>query len=367
MHHQLARLDLFGGGINRRFHFRRDQGGVVVVQRVAHAGRLEIKLVEARHQIGAFLEGVVNRHIDPLQHRGQHRPRMQVVLVGIDADRQNPLVRRRLQHADAGAARRGIDHVGTLRFLRFRQLAPLHRIVPRGRVRAGHVQNHLGRRVGRQHALGIAAAELADQGDVHAADEADGARFRGHARQQTDQIAAFMFGKHHRFHVGLIDHHVDDGKPGVGKIGGDLRQHVAKGKAGHHHRVGTRFGQPAQRLLALRFGLHFQFLEGAAGLGRPLRGTGKCGLVEGLVELAAEIIDDCGLGQRHPGAQRQHGGGTKQICLEGHGCLPVVPDRCPGGRPFDRTRDRADRAQSRANTGRAVNSYLHPTLPALIL
>ncbi len=78
-----------------------------------------------------------------------------------------------------------------------------------------------------------------------------------------------MLGEDHRFHVGLFHHHVDDRELGVGEIGRDLVQDVAEGKAGHDDRVGTGFCQTAQRLLALRFGLHLQFLERAAGLLRP--------------------------------------------------------------------------------------------------
>jgi hypothetical protein len=38
-----------------------------------------------------------------------------------------------------------------------------------------------------------------------------------------------------------------------GKSGATFVQHVAEGKAGHHDRVGARFGQTAQRLFALGF------------------------------------------------------------------------------------------------------------------
>ena len=78
-----------------------------------------------------------------------------------------------------------------------------------------------------------------------------------------------MLGEDDRFHVRLFDHHVDDRELGVGEVGGDRGQHVAKGEAGHHDRVGAGFGQTAQRLLALGFGLHLQFLVGAAGFGGP--------------------------------------------------------------------------------------------------
>ena len=87
----------------------------------------------------AGLEDIVGRDIDALQHRGQHLARMQPVLVGIDADAELAGIRRRLQHADAGAAGRVIDDVGAAIELRLGELAALHRIVPGGARGAGHV------------------------------------------------------------------------------------------------------------------------------------------------------------------------------------------------------------------------------------
>ena len=117
-------------------------------------------------------EGVVDGDVDALEHRGQHLARLQAVLVGIDADAELAGIGRRLQHADAGAAGRGVDDVRALVDLRLGDFAALGRVVPGRRRVAGHVLDHLGR-AGRLGAADIAAAELADQRNVHAADEAD--------------------------------------------------------------------------------------------------------------------------------------------------------------------------------------------------
>jgi hypothetical protein len=188
-------------------------------------------------------------------------------------------------------------------------------------VVAGHVQHDLGIRVHRLDALGIAAAELADQRNVHAADEADGAGLRGQRGHHADQVAALMLVEDHRLHVRRIDHHVDDGELGVGKVGGHLGQHVAEGKAGHHDGVGARLGQTAQRLFALRFVLHLQLLVGAAGFLGPTLGAVEGGLVERLVELAAQVEDDGGFCQRGAGHQGQGGRRPAQRFHQRHGYL----------------------------------------------
>ena len=146
----------------------------------------------------ALGEGVVDRDVDPLEHRGQHAAGVQVVLVAVDADRQLALVGRRLQHAQAGGAGRGVDHVGTLAELADGELAAARRVVPgRGRG-AGVVHDHLGVRVHVLDALLVAVGEVADQRDVHAADEADLAGLGGQRRRHADQEAALVLLEHHR-------------------------------------------------------------------------------------------------------------------------------------------------------------------------
>ena len=131
-----------------------------------------------------------------------------------------------------------------------------------------------------------------------------------------------MFVEHDRFHVRLVHHHVDDGELGVGKVRRDLVQHVAEGEAGHHDGVRARFGQAAQRLFALGLVLHLQLLVGAAGLFRPTLGPVEGGLVERLVELAAQVEDD----RRFRRGDARHQGECRSGPGEGfhkaHGCSP---------------------------------------------
>src|SRR3546814_4243996 len=75
-------------------------------------------------------------------------------------------------------------------------------------------------------ALLIAAGELADQRDVHAADEADLAGLRLHGGDHADQEGALMLLEHDGAHIGQLDHGIDDGKAGIRKFLGDLGQGV---------------------------------------------------------------------------------------------------------------------------------------------
>ena len=106
-----------------------------------------------------------------------------------------------------------------------------------------------------------------------------------------------VFGEDHRFDVGLINDHVDDGELGVGIIRRHGVQGIAKGKARHDDWVGPSFSQLAQSLLTLSFVLHFQLFESAAGFGGPALRALEGGFVEGFVVFAANVIDDGRVGQ----------------------------------------------------------------------
>ena len=133
-----------------------------------------------------------------------------------------------------------------------------------------------------------------------------------------------MFVEHDRFDVRRIDDHVDDRELGVREVRGDLGQRVTKGKAGHDDRVCTGFGQTTQRLFALGFVLHFQFLERAAGFFGPTGCAIEGRFVEALVELATKIEDDrrfCRSGAREQG---EGASGPGKGFHEAHRCsLPV--------------------------------------------
>jgi hypothetical protein len=91
----------------------------------------------------AWHEGVVGGVVDALDHRGQHRARLDGVLVRIDADRQLALGLGHLQRAQAGTAGHGEHHVGAAVELGTRQLAALGRVVPGGGGGADHVLLHV--------------------------------------------------------------------------------------------------------------------------------------------------------------------------------------------------------------------------------
>jgi Fe2+ transport system protein FeoA len=95
-----------------------------------------------------------------------------------------------------------------------------------------------------------------------------------------------------RADVGQVDHHVDDGEIGVGELRRDLLQRVAVGEADGDDGVVAAAGEAAQRLLALGVVLDLEIAVVDAGLGLELLGAGIGGLVEGFVELAAEVVDD---------------------------------------------------------------------------
>src|SRR5258707_6581684 len=91
--HVVGDLDPSGDdvGLRRlrlRRHLCRDQRGVVVVDRVADAVFGEAEYLGARlpAAVARRFEGEIDRIVDALDHRGQNRARMQVVLVGIAAD-----------------------------------------------------------------------------------------------------------------------------------------------------------------------------------------------------------------------------------------------------------------------------------------
>ena len=62
--------------------------------------------------VAGFVEGGGDGDVDALQHRGQDRAGVQVVLVAVDADRELAGVGGGLQHAEARTAGGGEDDVG---------------------------------------------------------------------------------------------------------------------------------------------------------------------------------------------------------------------------------------------------------------
>mmetsp|Transcript_6100 Transcript_6100/g.7497 ORF Transcript_6100/g.7497 Transcript_6100/m.7497 type:complete len:283 (+) Transcript_6100:348-1196(+) len=243
---------------------------------------------------------------------------MQVVLVAVNADGQDAFVCCGLQNANTGAACRCIDNVSALADLCLGQLGALDRVVPCCRGGAGHVGDHGGVRVHGFYAFSVAAGELADQRDVHAADETNGAGLGCLGCQHANQIRAFVLVEDNRADVRCINNHVDDDEFGVRIITGNLTQRISKGKACHYDRVSASFCETAQSLLALCFGLQFDFTEALAGFFCPTLRAGKGRLVEGFVELAAEVKDQRRFCQSCTCTQRYSGCSAHQGFHQGH-------------------------------------------------
>ena len=171
--------------------------------------------------------------------------------------------------------------------------------------------------------LRVTALEGGDQRNVHAADEA---HFPGLGRlggDDADQERAFLGLEHHRLHVGLVDDHVDDAELGLGELVGDFRQRGGPGEARHQDRAEAVLGELAQHLLALGVVLDFEVAEGDSGVLGEFRRAVVDALVEGFVELAAEVIDDRGLddvGRQDGGRGEQRRGESRKLgeCATGH-------------------------------------------------
>jgi hypothetical protein len=180
-----------------------------------------------------------------------------------------------------------IDHVGALIDLVLGELATANRVVPGSARGAGHVLEHFRLGVGRARALLVAAFELADQRNVHAADEADLAGLGGHAGQNADEVGAFFFLVDDRADVRLVDDGVDDDELGVREFGCDLFDRRGPGEGHGNDRVEAAAGEVADRLLALGVACRFEVAVGDTGFLLELLGAVVGGFVEGFVELSA--------------------------------------------------------------------------------
>src|SRR6266851_2671399 len=132
----LARDDVGLGSLDLGLHLRRDQLLVVLVERPVDAAFLEAEHLHAALPGAGLrrLEALIGREIDTLHHRRQHRAGMQVVLVGIDADRVLAAILGGLQDARASVAGGGVDDVDAAIELALGKLGATARVVPgRGR------------------------------------------------------------------------------------------------------------------------------------------------------------------------------------------------------------------------------------------
>src|SRR5258705_5589932 len=355
LRHVVGDLDLAGDDVGARllqasFHVRGHEQSVVLVDGIADAvlgdaQRADTRLPEA---FSHSLERLVHREIDPLDHRGQDRARMDVVLVRGGPDRQSSLVLGGLEHAEPGGAGRGKDDVGAPIELAPRELAPARRVVPGGRRRAGHVLEDFDLRVDVLRAFFVAEREAADQRDVHAADEADLAGLRCHRCGHADQERSLVLLEDDRRHVGQVDDGVHDREFHVRELLGDLLQAARLGEADADDDLGAPARHVAERLLALGLGGHLNLAIRDPGfLLESLRAVVRR-LVERLVELAAhvehhggrELLGRDGAGQGHRDEDGHRGAQRLRTChvrapdcrsdLAGDRRAPMIYDLAPG-------------------------------------
>src|SRR6185369_1192858 len=258
LRHVVGDLDLAGHDVGARLpeaalHLRRDQAAVVLVQRVSDAalGDTEIAHAGLPRPVLRGLEGLEDGEVDALDHRGQNRAGLNVVLVGVDADGEPPLVLGGLEHAEPGGPGGGVDDVGAAIELAPRELAASRRVVPRGRRRPRHVLEDLDLGIDVPGALLVAHGELADQRDVHAPDEPDLARLRGHGRRHPHQERALVLLEHDRLDIGQVHDRVDDGELDAGELLGHLLHAAGLREADAHDDLRAAPRHVAQRLLAL--------------------------------------------------------------------------------------------------------------------
>src|SRR5215213_3612566 len=202
-----------------------------------------------------------------------------------------------------------VDHVGAAVDLALGEFAALYGFVARSTRRAGHVLKHFRVLLGVLDALDVAAGELPDERDVHPAYESDLVGLGGLGREEADQERALVLLEDDRLHVRLLDDRVDDGELHVRELVRHLLQGRLLAESDGEDRTEAVAGEAAQRLLALGVVLGFEIPVLGAGLLLEALSPGGDPLVEGLIELAAEIVDDGGLEDRslREGRRRREG------------------------------------------------------------
>ena len=243
---------------------------------------------------------------------------MQVVLVAVNADGKHLVVGSGLQNAHACAASGRVNHVCALGFLRQCQLGALHRIVPSGRCCACHVGKNCHISILRFRTLCVATSKVADQRDVHAADEADSACLGRHRRSYTNKVRALLFSENYRAHVWCVDNHVDDLELCVWIVASHFFKRCCEREASHDDRVVAVLSKAAQRLLALCVGLKLYFVEGAASLIRPTLCASEGRFVERFVELAAKVENDRRISKCYARGKGQCSRRAKHFMHKGH-------------------------------------------------
>jgi hypothetical protein len=140
--------------------------------------------------------------------------------------------------------------------------------------------------------LGIAAADPANDRNVHAAEIADRRALRGQRSENADQEGTFLLAVHDRLHIRLVDDGVDDDEPRLRESFGHAIDRGALIKADSDHDGCPAPDQGRQRLDALAVVGALGLAIGDAGFRLEPLGADVSGLVEGFVELGTLRIDD---------------------------------------------------------------------------
>ncbi|MNK83189.1 hypothetical protein D3C87_1029920 [compost metagenome] len=215
-----------------------------------------------------------------------------MILVRIDADGQLAFFLGHLQGAHAAAASDGEDDIDAALELRAGQFATLGRVIPGAGRGADHVLRDFHLRIDGLRALRVAAGEVADQGNIDAADEADFLALAGHGCRHAHQVGAFFFLEDNGIDVAAGGLAIDQHEFYVRKFLGDLLHGLRLRKADGRDHVEFLAGQATHDLFSLRIARCLHFDEGNARVFFEARCAFESGLVERLVELAARVIHD---------------------------------------------------------------------------
>ena len=234
------------------------------------------------------VDGVVH----PLDHAGEHVPGLDPVLVGVDADDELVVLLGGVENPQTRVAGGGEDHVRPLADLGHRQLLALARVVPRRLGDADVVLDDPDLRVDGARSLLIAGGEPVDEGDVHAADEAEDAGLGLAAGDHAHQVAPLVLLEDQRGHVGQATHAVDDGEVDLRVV---LRHRLDDGRLGEADaddevvaHLGEGAGGGLQGGRIARLGVAQDDGELLRRPRHPAEGRG----VERAVVLAAAVEDD---------------------------------------------------------------------------
>src|SRR5262249_39078570 len=135
--------------------------------------------------------------------------RLDPVLVGVDAYGELVVSLGGVEHSQPRIAGGLEDHVRALLVLGVGQFASLARIVPSRVGDADVIAQDPDGRIYVTRAFLVAGLEPVNQWDVHPADEADGAGFRGVSRDHPDQERSFVLLEHEAGDVRRIGYRVN--------------------------------------------------------------------------------------------------------------------------------------------------------------